>query len=405
MNHEYHYEAVNVESQQQNPYSLLWWMKRVIDLRKRHKAFGRGDLEILEPDNRKVLAFIRRYGDETILVVANLSRFVQYAQLDLRGRQGAVPVEMFGRTAFPPVGGAPYFLTLGPHSFYWLLLERPRSGHLLTDKSAAGSASSLPEVKGAWKGLSDPASQRSLAAVLPDYLGRQSWGGGGKRSIRAARVMDAIPVPCDDPEAHIVLCVAENAEGDPETYVLPMSEAWGAWGDQLAARVPPIATIRGSGQDGLLYDPLGEPGFAAALLECMAEHRRLKGRQGTLVATPGGGLRRLYQPGKHQAEVNPVPGVHRHSSVILDGRLVLKLYRRTGSGINPELEMGRFLTEKVQFPYVAPVVGSLEYRPEGGRTRGRGNTARLRDQPPGRLELHPGSSQPLPAAGGTPAAP
>src|SRR4051794_40766432 len=110
---EYHYEAINVEAQQNNPNSLLWWTKRLIALRKRYKAFGRGTLEFLHPSNRKILAFLRRYHEETVLVVANLSRFVEYVELDLAAFQGLTPVELFGRTHFPTVGKQPYLLTLG----------------------------------------------------------------------------------------------------------------------------------------------------------------------------------------------------------------------------------------------------------------------------------------------------
>src|SRR5687767_6648588 len=114
---EYHYEAVNVEARQSNPNSPLWWMKRTIALRRRYRAFGRGTFEFLYPENRKVLAFVRRYGDEALLVIANLSRSVQYVELDLRPFKGSVPVELFGLTEFPTVGDAPYVFTLGPYGF------------------------------------------------------------------------------------------------------------------------------------------------------------------------------------------------------------------------------------------------------------------------------------------------
>src|SRR5689334_24336325 len=121
---EYHYEAINVEAQQNNPNSLLWWTKRLIALRKRFQAFGRGTLEFLHPANRKILAFIRRFRDEQILVVANLSRFVQHVELDLSASRGCVPVELFGRAMFPPIGEGRYPLSLGPHAFYWFELEQ-----------------------------------------------------------------------------------------------------------------------------------------------------------------------------------------------------------------------------------------------------------------------------------------
>ena len=123
---EYHYESVNVEAQQNNPNSLLWWTKRIVALRKRFKAFGRGTIEFLQPDNPRVLAFIRHHEDEQILVVANLSRFVQYVELDMHKYEGMIPVELFGRNEFPAIGELPYLLTIGSHGFYWFQLKRSR---------------------------------------------------------------------------------------------------------------------------------------------------------------------------------------------------------------------------------------------------------------------------------------
>lgn len=121
----YGYQAVNVEAQMRLPTSLLHWTTRMIAVRKRYRAFGRGSLEFLHPENLKVLPYIRRYDAETILCVVNLSRFVQYVELDLREFDGWQPVELIGETRFPLVGELPYFLTLGPHAFYWFRLEQP----------------------------------------------------------------------------------------------------------------------------------------------------------------------------------------------------------------------------------------------------------------------------------------
>jgi maltose alpha-D-glucosyltransferase/alpha-amylase len=121
----YSYQAVNVEAQEKQPGSLLSTMKQLIATRKRSPAFGRGDVEFLRPRNHSVLAFLRRHADETLLIVANLSGRTQPAELPLSAYEGAVPVEMLGGTRFPPVGRSPYFLSLGPHNFYWFKLERP----------------------------------------------------------------------------------------------------------------------------------------------------------------------------------------------------------------------------------------------------------------------------------------
>ena len=120
-------ESLNVEAQQNNPNSLLWWTKRLIALRKRYRAFGRGTIEFLSPSNPRVLAFIREQNDERILVIANLSRFVQYVELDLSKYKGMIPIELFGRNPFPAIGELPYLLTLGGHSFYWCSLEQQPS--------------------------------------------------------------------------------------------------------------------------------------------------------------------------------------------------------------------------------------------------------------------------------------
>jgi maltose alpha-D-glucosyltransferase / alpha-amylase len=120
----YGYQAVNVEAQESDSASLLHWMKNMIRLRKLFKVFGRGTIEFLHPANRKVLAYIRRYKDDVILCVANLARTVQPVELDLGALAGLIPVEMLGYTEFPRIGPSPYFLTVGPHGFYWFELQR-----------------------------------------------------------------------------------------------------------------------------------------------------------------------------------------------------------------------------------------------------------------------------------------
>ncbi len=120
----YGYQAINVEAQQRDASSLLNWMKRLIRIRKRYTVFGRGEIQFLHPANEKVLAYIRHDDRQTVLCVHNLSRFVQPCELDLRGLNGSLPIEIFGETPFPRIGELPYFLTLGPHGFYWFRIER-----------------------------------------------------------------------------------------------------------------------------------------------------------------------------------------------------------------------------------------------------------------------------------------
>jgi maltose alpha-D-glucosyltransferase / alpha-amylase len=119
----YSYQAVNVASQQDDPASLLQWMRNMIGLRKMFRVFGRGSIEFLEPENRKIVAHVRRYQQDLILCVSNLSHFAQPVMLDLSAFAGCTPIEMLGYTAFPPIGADPYFLTLGPYDYYWFELQ------------------------------------------------------------------------------------------------------------------------------------------------------------------------------------------------------------------------------------------------------------------------------------------
>ncbi len=184
---EYHSQAINVEAQTQNPNSLLWWMRRAIALRQRYKAFGRGSLEILLPENRKVFAFIRRLGDERILCVFNLSRHVQCAELDLSEFRGAVPVELSGNQEFPPIGDLPYFITLGSHGFFWFSLECEPEQLLAGRPSFA--------VPGPWTSLFEGPSGQAFESWLETYLAERRWFGQKTRTITSASIVEAVPIP------------------------------------------------------------------------------------------------------------------------------------------------------------------------------------------------------------------
>ncbi|NCC36707.1 MAG: alpha-amylase, partial [Chloroflexia bacterium] len=227
---EYHYEMVNVENQLGNQHSLLWWTRRLIALRKRYKAFGRGTLEFLHPENRKVLCFIRRYEEETILVIANLSRFVQGVELDLSAFRGMMLVEMFGQVEFPPVGDHPYFITVGPHSFYWFSLVNQRAEGVRSDGSGPIDSADVPLLTieaGGWDAIFYDGRQTQLEQVLPHYLRPRRWFGAKARRMKHVQIADVVMVPHDDTLSYLVLATVQYTEGSAETYLLPMAYAEG----------------------------------------------------------------------------------------------------------------------------------------------------------------------------------
>ncbi|HEY8953623.1 MAG TPA: putative maltokinase, partial [Candidatus Dormibacteraeota bacterium] len=364
---EYHYETVNVETQHQNPHSLLSWMKRVIALRKRHRAFGRGTLELLRPENRKILAFVRRYESEQILVIANLSRFLQTVELDLSEWKGMVPLELFGSTELPVIGDAPYFLTLGPHSFFWFSLQPRATAQIAGDGQAPGVAV-LPEIKviSDWDSVFVGSARERLETVLLNYVKHRRWFAGKARRLKAATIQDVINVPGVDGSAYLVTVVVSYAEGDPDTYMVPMAYARPAEAPQILERWPhaAIAWLRptDSEQRGLLYDALGPPGFTDALLAAIARRRRSTSQNGTLVGSTTKAFARLRGPETIRLEAALSVTEQTNNSVVFGERLILKISRRLEQGVNPELEVGRFLTEKTKFGQIAPIAGSLEFR-------------------------------------------
>jgi len=366
---EYHYEAVNVEAQQNNPDSLLWWMKRLIAMRKRFKAFGRGSLEFLYPENRKVLAFIRRYEDESILVVANLSRSVQHTSLNLAEFNGRVPVEAFGQAEFPQIGESPYFFTLGPYMFYWFSLESRRPE--LIDLQTRPVEVSVPTLTltGEWKDLYNRRTRPALEAALSSYIRQRRWFGSKARHTRLVEIEDAIAMPYNTSVSHLVLIRLEYTEGEPEIYLLPITFATGEWAVQVLTDMPQtvIARLklgrRGSEKEGVIYDALIEQDFRDILLKVMTRRRRFKGEQGELVTSNIPAVFRKIRESSQQAlESLVLPGEQTNTSVVYGDKFKLKLFRRLEEGISSELEIGRFLTEKEPFPNAPPVAGFLEYR-------------------------------------------
>ncbi|MGH7506398.1 MAG: maltose alpha-D-glucosyltransferase [Longimicrobiales bacterium] len=365
---EYHFETVNVEAQQRNPSSLFWWTKRLIALRKRFRAFGRGDIQFIYPDNRKILAFLRRYEDEHILVVANLSRFVQFARLDLRDYRGTLPVELFGRTAFPEIGEQPYFVTLGPHAFYFFQLEPARAERPVTlDGAHAGEPLALRASK--LEELVTGRGRAQLERALPGFLLGRRWFQGKARTIRNLSLADVVPVPATGRDARLALIHVEYVEGDPEMYVLPLALGMGEGAAAVLEEVPrsAIAEVRDGDRTQVLFDALAAREVRSALLALAQGRRRAKGEKGEIHGVGSPELRRITgRNGDLRSRLVSVEQTN--SSVIYADRIVLKLYRRPEEGTSLDVEIGRFLTER-GFRHTPAVLGALEYRATDGTSR------------------------------------
>ncbi|WP_448573075.1 maltose alpha-D-glucosyltransferase [Trichothermofontia sp.] len=389
---EYHYESVNVEAQRANPNSLWWWMKRLLAIRARFRAFGRGTFEFLYPENRKVLAFTRTYGTEHILVVANLSRFVQTVELDLSAFNGMVPVEIFGRTKFPEITETPYFLSLGPHSFYWFTLQLQDS-----PVQTPRPVSQVPtlSVTRTWESVfSQAEAKAALQSLLPEYLLTCAWFNSKSRVIQAVQIREVIPcsltppppqtgsrpqpTPPDteqppSPLYYLTLIEVDYTEGSAEFYVLPL-----AYEPRRGEDVLPIPhehaiaqlQVQGTDERGLLFDAFEDPRFLPLPWQAIAQGQRYAGMQGEVVAVAIDGVFAQLRAIATTIDPHLYKGSHTDTAIVYGDCMFFKLFRKVEPGINPEVEMGTFLTQQSlatqTLPeHLSPVAGFLEYRSKG----------------------------------------
>jgi len=361
---EYHYEAVNVEAQQANPQSLLWWMKRLLALSRRFKAFGRGTFELLAPENRRVLAFVRHYQDEVILVVANLSRFAQHAELDLRSVKGRIPVEMFGRSDFPRVGDSPYPLTLGPHAFYWFALEQPREEGPVPPRE--DSLRTL-DVSGPWTQLFLGKPRQALEGAILSHLRGCSWFGGRSRPVRSLRIQETLVLPLEGIESVIAFIQVEYDGGEPETYSLPLAFVSGEGAQSLrnSAAQEIVVALRlhegPSTTEGVLYNALSHESFIRGLLGLLARRSQVRTPHGRVAALPFAGAEPVRTAPESPLTPIPEKGDPNHSTFNLGHRWILRWYRSIQEGVHPELEVAQFMSVRLPAPPVMPLAGHWEY--------------------------------------------
>ncbi len=353
---EYHYEGLNVEAQQTNTNSLWWWMKRLIAQRKSLPALSRGTLEFLHPDNGKVLAFERTHENETVLVVANLSRHVQAVELDLGHHRSSRPVEAFGRIPFPEIGELPYLLTLGPHEFYWFRIERT--------PEESREPGELPRIRLRSEDADVFRASTQLARVLARDMPARRWFRSKASTITEVDVVDALTVPGS--EARLVVAEVRFVEQEPELYLVPLTIVDGQAADDLLVTHPAriLAEIRSGDDTSLLVHAADDEVLARGLLKAFTGRRRKAGTRYELRGSTTGPRSRI----KMELDVPVVAsGVEQtNTSLVFGEDAILKLFRKLEEGENPEVEMGRFLTERAGFPHTPPALGVLE-AVDGGR--------------------------------------
>ena len=370
----YGYEAVNVEAQAREPGSLLNWMKRMLAVRKTSHAFGRGRLTFLRPGNRKILAYLRELGDEAILCVANLGRSAQPAELDLSRFRGRVPLELLGRTPFPPIGELPYMLTLPAHSFYWFRLatdvpvpswheERLAPEDLPILILFDGWTSFFRDRVVPWRiAMAEKTRVQLEEDVLPRYLQSQRWYAAKGDAMEGVRLFDHLL--WETPAGQWMIALFNTAgSSQPECYFVPLALAWEDTEEERLKALGPvtIARVRQQASVGVLADAFGDEGFCRAIGAAIGRGGEIATARGVIRFMPTRSYPELAGSDVASLPVSIPHGVSSNTIVTLGERLFLKGYRRVRRGVNPEVEVGRFLTEVARFPNCVPLAGIVEH--------------------------------------------
>jgi maltose alpha-D-glucosyltransferase/alpha-amylase len=353
------YEAINVEAQQGDSSSLLNWMRNLIALRKLFRVFGRGALKFLHPSNRKVLAYIREEGDEVVLCVANLSRFAQPAQLDLSEYDGMVPVEMLGYVEFPGITKQPYAVTLAPYGFLWLELHPAANDTAIQSDDAALLVADAADSKS----LFDDSNRRKLEdTILPAYIPRQRWFGNKSAIIRSTTILDWGKPGSNG--AILSLIQVEYDTGKTDRYFLPLTLAFGSAAHDLRESSPAsiLSTVLSPSGEGVLYDATYDARSCNEILTIIQNSSAAAMQRGTIQGQSSSALPGLLAKSKEKSLAPRRSSAEQsNTSVLFGNRLIMKLFRHPEAGLNPDCEIGRFLTEQTHFANVPAFGGSIEY--------------------------------------------
>jgi maltose alpha-D-glucosyltransferase / alpha-amylase len=349
---QYHYESVNVETQRANTSSLFWFMKRLINMRKKYKAFGRGDINFINVDNPKILAFTRKYEEDHLLIVVNLSRYPQVAELDLHEYNGYTPSEIFSKNHFPTVKeGSSYLLTLGPHSYYWFALKKKESEILHKERLPLLRLKQWDEI------LSTENIEFLETFVLAEYLGKTNWFIGKFRIIHSTSIVTKRALEINGNSTYVFIIEVSYENGLSENYFLPVSLAKAEDAKAIRTDHPGavIAELLVNEEEGLLIDALYLPAFHLSLV------RKLAG-----IEPPGSFQFITDNEFKQYVIEHPEirskmhAGEQLNTCITFDNKYFLKIYRKIDRGTNPDIEISRYLSGDAHFDSSPPYVGSIE---------------------------------------------
>ena len=361
---QYHYEVINVENQQNDSSSLLWWMKRIIAVRSNFKSFGRGSIEFLHPSNAKIIAYVRKHQDEQILVVANLSGRSQYAELQLSSFTGHRLNDVLGGTNFPEVSASTYNLSFGPYGYYIFNITRKAELVATTARKIR-----VLKVQRRIKHLFDGKSKSQLESeVLPEYLQSNRWFGGKGRLVEAVSIRDVIPINGErnhKSDRFVVIIDVRYRDGFPESYLLPIMysplDISSQFEDSNKQAIIAMVEIE-KNPLGVLYDATYDDDFRRTILQMMLRKKVFRGAKGELVSRS---LATHSETALEEGQLisRLLKADQSNTSIIYGDEFFLKMYRKIEEGKNPEIEIGTVLANQ-DFASSPRLLAYAEYKTE-----------------------------------------
>lgn len=355
---QYNYESVNVELQSKNTSSLLWWTKRMISTRKRYKAFGRGDLQFVATENAKVLVYTRTYQEQVMLIVANLSRYPQAAELDLNFYEGFVPVEIMSKNRFPAVKkDQPYFFTLGAHACQCF--------ELVKEVVVTTGAFVLPLLEiSHWKNFVQKEVLEEIETnILPGYLLRMSWFDSSEKGLENIRIIEVAEVQLTEQNAFYLLIEVSYRNGLAEKFQLPVAYGSLEFSVKIQETYPHaiLARLVINGEEGVLYDAIYSTYLQTAIIELASRHHVIELNDSELVFK-GEKLLKKYLAEQEKTKPRILSATQANTLIVYGNVFCVKIFRKVDFVINSDLEIIRFLTSHTKFRNTPALEGSVEWK-------------------------------------------
>jgi maltose alpha-D-glucosyltransferase / alpha-amylase len=358
IDYNYHFNTVNVENSDRNPSSFLWWKRRVIAKRKQYKAFGRGTIRFVNSNNPKILAFVREFEEETILVVVNLSRYSQYVELDLHEFAGKLPIEVFSRNEFPMISNDPWPFTMQFKNYFWFELQK--SEIALDHQPSDFDMLDIDNVM--WKTMNNPLQQK-IKHFLYDFILNNRWFRGDKRKLQGIEIFDILPIPLKRGISYLFIVRMDMIEGKKDQFAIPVSIACDTMMRDMLNKHPEaiIATVKFNGEDAVVYDGGFDDLLTNEWLEMIRKKSKIKGKYGELEGSSGSRIKK-WENEEVSAKPQVVAYKSTYTSITIGEHYFLKTYRNPQEGESSDVEIQKNLTRHTTFKNIAPYVGRIDYK-------------------------------------------